>query len=80
MEKISVSLTLGKASDPHGANIGHNNREFIAWNVDQNRTHQNCTYTFVYSNFRTKRRSPKFQSYNLTMNPIGLCNASEVYQ
>ncbi len=37
-------------------------------------------YTFVYSNFRTKRRSPKFQSYNLTMNPIGLCNASEVYQ
>ena len=38
------------------------------------------TYTFVYSNFRTKRRSPKFQSYNLTMNPIGLCNASEVYQ
>ena len=41
---------------------------------------EDMTYTFVYSNFHTKRRSPKFQSYNLTMNPIGLCNASEVYQ
>ena len=48
MEKFSVSLTLGKASDPHGANIGHNNREFIAWNVDQSRTHQNCTYVREY--------------------------------
>ncbi len=44
MEQFSISLTLGKASDPHGANPRHNNREFIAKNVDVKRTHQNITY------------------------------------
>ena len=44
MPSLSISFTLGKASVPHQANIPHTNREFIARNIDQTRTHQNVTY------------------------------------
>lgn len=44
MSKLSISFTLGKASVPHGTNVEHNNRKFIAGNIDQTRTHQNTTY------------------------------------
>lgn len=43
-QKLSVSFTLGKASVPHGANLAHNNREFIARNIDASRTAENVTY------------------------------------
>jgi hypothetical protein len=33
MSALSVSFVLGKASSAHGANIAHNNREFIADNI-----------------------------------------------
>lgn len=45
MSKLSVGFTLGKASVPHQANIEHNNREFIANNVDKNKICKNVTYT-----------------------------------
>lgn len=35
---------LGKASAEHGANVRHNNREFIAGNVKKEKTHENITY------------------------------------
>lgn len=44
MDKYSISFTLGKASDPHGANIAHNNRQFTAPNVQESRSGQNITY------------------------------------
>jgi hypothetical protein len=44
MAALSVSFTLGKASVPSGANIEHNNREFIANNVDVNRIADNIVY------------------------------------
>ena len=44
MSQLSISFTLGKASVQHGANINHNNRNFIAKNIDQSRTHENVTY------------------------------------
>ena len=44
MNQLSISFTLGKASVQHGANVNHNNREFIARNIDPTRTHQNVTY------------------------------------
>ena len=44
MDKCSISFTLGKASDPHGANIAHNNRDFTARNVQQSRSGLNVTY------------------------------------
>ena len=44
MDKYSISLTLGKASDSHGANIAHNNRDFTARNVQQSRSGLNVTY------------------------------------
>ena len=44
MEKLSISFTLGKASVPHGTNVEHNNRRFIARNIDRNRTANNVTY------------------------------------
>jgi len=42
--KMSVSVALGKASQPHGANIAHNNREFIPENVDPSRIENNIYY------------------------------------
>ncbi len=44
MSKLSVSFTLGKASASHGANVEHNNREFIAGNIDPKRISENVTY------------------------------------
>ncbi len=43
-QSLSISFTLGKASAKHEANIPHANREFIAKNIDQSKTHQNVTY------------------------------------
>lgn len=42
--KMSVSFTLGKASVPNNANLKHNNREFLAKNIDSSRTSQNISY------------------------------------
>lgn len=44
MSKLSISFTLGKASVPHEANVEHNNREFIASNVNRNKIFENITY------------------------------------
>lgn len=44
MSKLSVSFTLGKASVAHGANVEHNNREFVAGNIDPKRISENVTY------------------------------------
>ena len=44
MSKLSISFTLGKASMPHEANVEHNNREFIAGNVNKSRISENITY------------------------------------
>ena len=44
MKKMSVSFVLGKASKAHGGNIEHNNREFIAGNIDPARIDDNITY------------------------------------
>ena len=44
MDAYSISFTLGKASNPHGANLRHNNRTFLAPNIDPSRTEQNVTY------------------------------------
>ena len=44
MSALSISFTLGKASGSGGANIEHNNREFIASNVDSSRVSDNITY------------------------------------
>ncbi|MDE7363563.1 MAG: plasmid recombination protein, partial [Ruminococcus sp.] len=44
MSKLSISFTLGKASVPHEANVDHNNREFIANNVNKSKICENITY------------------------------------
>ena len=44
MEGYSISFTLGKASAAHGGNVKHNNREFIADNVDNSKTKNNVQY------------------------------------
>lgn len=44
MDSYSISFTLGKASHPHGANLRHNNRKFLAANIDPTRTKENVTY------------------------------------
>ena len=44
MDRYSISFTLGKASDPHGANLAHNNRKFTAANVHEARSGENITY------------------------------------
>lgn len=44
MSKLSTSFTLGKASVPHEANVDHNNREFIANNVNRSKIPENITY------------------------------------
>jgi hypothetical protein len=50
MSKFSTSFTLGKASAAHGANVEHNNREFLADNINENRIKDNITY--VQQNIR----------------------------
>lgn len=44
MSKLSISFTLGKASVPHEANVHHNNRKFIASNVNKSKISENITY------------------------------------
>ena len=44
MKGFSISFTLGKASSVHGGNVEHNNRDFIAKNVDSNKTKENILY------------------------------------
>ena len=45
MEQYSVSLTLGKGNVPHGGNIEHNNRAFLAHNVNDVRSPLNICFT-----------------------------------
>lgn len=44
MNKLSISFTLGKASKPNQVNLNHNNREFVAKNVNSDRIKDNVTY------------------------------------
>lgn len=44
MQQLSISFTLGRASMPKQANLEHNNREYIARNVDASKTKDNVTY------------------------------------
>lgn len=44
MPTLSTSFTLGKASVQHGANLKHNNREFIAKNINKKKLSENVTY------------------------------------
>lgn len=44
MKGFSISFTLGKASSVHGGNVEHNNRDFIAKNVDSSKTKENILY------------------------------------
>ena len=44
MATLSTSFTLGKASVQHGANLQHNNREFIAKNINKKKLSENVTY------------------------------------
>lgn len=45
LKELSISFTLGKASSQHGANVAHNNREFIASNVHKEKISENITFT-----------------------------------
>ena len=45
MDRYSISFTLGKATEQHGANIEHNNRRFTAANVDERLSINNIIYT-----------------------------------
>lgn len=44
MEQYSVSFTLGKGNAPHGGNIEHNNRAFLANNVNDVRSPLNISF------------------------------------
>ena len=44
MNKLSISFTLGKQSKPNQVNIKHNNREFVAKNVNSDKIKDNVTY------------------------------------
>ncbi|MCR4761181.1 MAG: plasmid recombination protein [Oscillospiraceae bacterium] len=44
MERFSISFTLGKASAAHGANVNHNNRKFLADNINPAETSKNISY------------------------------------
>ena len=44
MERFSISVTLGKASNPHGANLAHNNRDFIARNIRRDQMQNNILF------------------------------------
>ncbi|MBQ6039622.1 MAG: plasmid recombination protein [Oscillospiraceae bacterium] len=45
MEQFSISFALGKGSAPHGGNIEHNNREFLASNVNEIKSPLNVVFT-----------------------------------
>ena len=44
VERFSISFTLGKASAAHGANVNHNNRQFLADNINPAETAHNISY------------------------------------
>ena len=44
MEQFSISFTLGKGTAPHGGNIDHNNRAFLAKNVHDIRSPLNIIF------------------------------------
>ena len=44
MERFSISFTLGKASAAHGANVNHNNRKFLADNINPAETSKNISF------------------------------------
>ncbi len=44
MERFSISFTLGKASAAHGANVNHNNRKYLADNINPAETPHNISY------------------------------------
>ncbi|MCQ2420431.1 MAG: plasmid recombination protein [Clostridia bacterium] len=44
VEMFSISFTLGKASAAHGANVNHNNRKFLADNINPAETSHNISY------------------------------------
>ena len=44
MERFSISFTLGKANTEHGANVNHNNRKFLADNINPAETPRNISY------------------------------------
>ena len=44
MERFSISFTLGKASTEHGAKVNHNNRKFLADNINPAETPRNISY------------------------------------
>lgn len=44
MDSLSVSFTLGKASTPNTVNLSHNNREFLAKNIDVSQVKNNVIF------------------------------------
>lgn len=44
MEQFSISFTLGKGTAPHGGNVDHNNRAFLAKNVHDTRSPLNVVF------------------------------------
>lgn len=44
MEQYSISFTLGKGTAPHGGNVDHNNRAFLAKNVHDARSPLNVVF------------------------------------
>ena len=44
MKSLSVSFTLGKASTPNTVNLKHNNREFLAKNIDIEKIKDNMIF------------------------------------
>ena len=44
MNQLSISFTLGKASEANRANIAHNNRRFLAKNIHPEQCRKNIDY------------------------------------
>ena len=44
MKSLSISFTLGKQSKAHSVNIEHNNRDFLANNIDSKKLNENIKY------------------------------------
>lgn len=44
MNSLSISFTLGKASTPNTVNLNHNNRKFLAKNIDVTKVKDNITF------------------------------------
>lgn len=44
MKSLSISFTLGKGSKAHSINLQHNNREFLANNIDPQKLNENIKY------------------------------------